>query len=169
MCLFTGSYALFQWQLSSGGDMASPTLCNGEINVQFSCVVLQHTELHVLTQCNDRDLSPQPLHGVAGPVTSWRRFNFSLPACPTGQIQQVGLHRPMYRCEEENLPLCCCCGVCVRACVRVCVCVCVCACVRACVRACARACVRACVCVCVCISSIVFKTHFFFFFFFSFF
>ena len=124
MCLFIGSYALFQWQPSSGGDMASPTLCSGEINVQFSCVVLlQPTELHVLTQCNDRDLSPQPVHGVAGPMTSWKRFNFSLPACPTGQIQQVGLHRPMYRCEEDKftalLLLWYC--VCVRACVRACV------------------------------------------------
>lgn len=75
-------------------DLVSPALCNDEIFVEFSCSIItpilgRRTELHVLVTCNDAEFRGQPLHGVRGPVTSGKRVNFTLPACPEGQSPRV--------------------------------------------------------------------------------
>ena len=93
-----GGYERFEHSAGvSTADLVSPTLCgNAETYVEFSCKIItpgftfgRPAELHVLVTCNDVELRHQPLHGVRGPWTSWKPFNWTLPACPKGQTPRV--------------------------------------------------------------------------------
>ncbi|KAL8606908.1 hypothetical protein ACOMHN_048704 [Nucella lapillus] len=105
-----GFYQRYEYVEGTSTDLVSPTLCNGDVAVSFSCLIVtsdamgQPAELHVLTECGDNtEGAPFVVHASQNVSYAWRNVNLTFPACSAGQILNVQSRQSVGGCMDKLL------------------------------------------------------------------